>query len=85
MALPHLVHDGENGFLFRPGDEQDLADKLQRVLEMPHDELLKFKQESLNVVAAHDIQRTLRTFESLYRGEPVTDPVTDTSSARAKE
>ncbi|WP_240606058.1 glycosyltransferase [Planctomonas deserti] len=85
MALPHLVHDGENGFLFRPGDEQDLADKLRRVLEMPHDELLRFKRESLNVVAAHDIQRTLRTFESLYRGEPVTDPVTDASSARAKE
>ncbi len=85
MALPHLVHDGENGFLFRPGDEQDLADKLQRVLEMPHEELLKFKRESLNVVAAHDIGRTLRTFESLYRGEPVTDPVTDASSARAKE
>jgi glycosyltransferase involved in cell wall biosynthesis len=85
MALPHLVHDGENGFLFRPGDEHDLADKLQRVLEMPHDEVLKFKRESLQVVAAHDIQRTLRTFESLYRGEPVTDPVTDPSSVQAKE
>jgi glycosyltransferase involved in cell wall biosynthesis len=85
MALPHLVHDGENGFLFRPGDEHDLADKLRRVLEMPHDELMKFKHESLNVVAAHDIRRTLRTFESLYRGEPVTDPVTDPSSAQAKD
>jgi glycosyltransferase involved in cell wall biosynthesis len=85
MALPHLVHDGENGFLFRPGDERDLADKLQRVLEMSHDELLKFKRESLQVVAAHDIRRTLRTFESLYRGEPVTDPVTDPSSVQAKE
>jgi glycosyltransferase involved in cell wall biosynthesis len=85
MALPHLVHDGENGFLFRPGDEHDLADKLQRVLEMPHDEVLRFKRESLQVVAAHDIQRTLSTFESLYRGEPVTDPVTDPSSVQAKE
>jgi glycosyltransferase involved in cell wall biosynthesis len=85
MALPHLVHDGENGFLFRPGDEHDLADKLRRVLEMPHDELLKFKHESLNVVAAHDIRRTLRTFESLYRGERVTDPVTDAAAARTKE
>src|SRR3954470_11601545 len=84
MALPHLVHDGENGFLFRPGDEHDLADKLRRVLEMPHDELLKFKHESLNVVAAHDIRRTLRTFESLYRGEPVEDPVTEVPPLSAK-
>jgi len=85
MALPHLVHDGENGFLFAPGDEKDLAEKLRRVLEMPQEELLRFKRESLSVVAAHDIQRTLTTFESLYRGEPVADPVTDPSSATTKE
>src|SRR5699024_9030056 len=27
MALPHLVHDG-NGFLFEPGNAQELADRL---------------------------------------------------------
>ncbi|GGK86575.1 hypothetical protein GCM10007382_03170 [Salinibacterium xinjiangense] len=71
MALPHLVHDGENGFLFEPGNVAQLADRLTTLLSMPHDEILKFKQESLKIVAAHDIQRTLDTFESLYRGEPV--------------
>ncbi|MGV8852950.1 MAG: glycosyltransferase [Rhodoglobus sp.] len=74
MALPHLVHDGENGFLFEPGNVEDLAEKLTRVLTMPADEILRFKKESLAIVAAHDIQRTLDTFESLYRGEEVTDP-----------
>ena len=74
MALPHLVHDGENGFLFEPGNVEDLAAKLTQVLTMPADELLKFKKGSLSIVAAHDIQRTLDTFESLYRGEEVTDP-----------
>ena len=74
MALPHLVHDGENGFLFEPGNVDDLASKLTKVLTMPEDELLKFKKESLRIVEAHDIQRTLDTFESLYRGETVTDP-----------
>jgi glycosyltransferase involved in cell wall biosynthesis len=69
MALPHLVHDGENGFLYEPGDVDDLADKLTRVLTMPDDELERFKRESLSIVEAHDIQRTLDTFESLYRGE----------------
>ncbi|MEL0626703.1 glycosyltransferase [Salinibacterium amurskyense] len=74
MALPHLVHDGENGFLFEPGNVEDLAAKLTTVLTMAPEELLKFKKESLAIVASHDIQRTLDTFESMYRGEQVTDP-----------
>ncbi|EAR25384.1 glucosyltransferase [marine actinobacterium PHSC20C1] len=74
MALPHLVHDGENGFLFEPGNIEDLAAKLTKVLTLPAKELLRLKKESLAIVAAHDIQRTLDTFESLYRGEEVTDP-----------
>lgn len=71
MALPHLVHDGENGFLFEPGNVEEFARKLTEVLTMPAERLLQFKQESLRIVQAHDIQRTLDTFESLYRGEPV--------------
>jgi glycosyltransferase involved in cell wall biosynthesis len=77
MALPHLVHDGENGYLFRPGDVQDLADRLEKVFRLPQDELDALKQASLRIVASHDIQTTISTFESLYRGEPVADPVTD--------
>jgi glycosyltransferase involved in cell wall biosynthesis len=80
MALPHLVHDGENGHLFRPGDAQDLADKLERILTLPQEELDVLKRASLRIVAAHDIQTTISTFESLYRGEPVADPVTDPAS-----
>jgi glycosyltransferase involved in cell wall biosynthesis len=76
MALPHLVHDGENGHLFRPGDAQDLADKLESVLTLPQDELDVLKNASLRIVATHDIQTTISTFESLYRGEPVADPET---------
>lgn len=81
MALPHLVHDGENGHLFRPGEAQDLADKLESVLTLPQEELDRLKNASLRIVAAHDIQTTISTFESLYRGEPVADPVTDAASS----
>lgn len=80
MALPHLVHDGENGHLFRPGDAQDLADKLESVLTLPQEELDVLKRASLRIVAAHDIQTTISIFERLYRGEPVADPVTDAAS-----
>jgi glycosyltransferase involved in cell wall biosynthesis len=79
MALPHLVHHGVNGYLFEPGDAGDLAAKLTEMLQAPEAELVRFKKASLKFIEAHDIERTLNTFESLYRGEAVTDPVTEVS------
>jgi glycosyltransferase involved in cell wall biosynthesis len=83
MALPHLVHDGENGFLFEPGNVDDLAEKLTRVLTMPEKELQSLKKESLRIVESHDIQRTLDTFESLYRGETVDIPAPSEAKKRS--
>ncbi|MGO2659381.1 glycosyltransferase [Mycetocola reblochoni] len=71
MALPHLVHDGVNGYLFEPGDVAELAERLSTVLTSDDEELRRMKNGSLEIVAAHDIQRTLSTFEALYRGEDV--------------
>jgi glycosyltransferase involved in cell wall biosynthesis len=71
VALPHLVQDGENGYLFRPGDVDDLAAKLTTVLTLPQDERVRMQQASLDGVKVHDIQRTLDTFEALYRDEPL--------------
>lgn len=85
MALPHLVHDGENGYLFEPGDPEDLAAKLRLVLEAPPAEYRALKEGSLRFIAAHDIQRTISTFESLYRGKPVSDPVTDVAPVALPE
>ena len=76
MALPHLVHEGENGYLFEPDNVEQLAEKLRVVLEAPPEKLDSLKRASLRLIKAHDIERTLTTFEKLYRGEPVRDPVT---------
>lgn len=85
MALPHLVHDGENGYLFEPSNPEDLATKLRAVLEATPEQYRRLKEGSIRFIAAHDIQRTLTTFESLYRGNPVTDPVTDVAPATLPE
>jgi glycosyltransferase involved in cell wall biosynthesis len=82
MALPHLVHDGENGYLFEPGNVEEFAARLTDVLTMPEDELQKFKRESLLIVASHDIQRTLATFEAIYRGEPIPEIVVEVPEAK---
>ncbi|MHA6694551.1 glycosyltransferase [Homoserinimonas sp. A520] len=79
MALPHLVHHRVNGYLFEPGNVADLAEKLTDVLKASDSDLKRFKETSLKFIEAHDIERTLNTFESLYRGEAVTDPVTEVS------
>ena len=79
MALPHLVHDGENGYLFEAGNVDDLAEKLTRVLTASPGVLDVMKRTSLAYTAPHDIESTLATFESLYRGEKVVDPVTEVS------
>jgi glycosyltransferase involved in cell wall biosynthesis len=71
VALPHLVHDGENGYLFTPGDVDELAAKLTTVLTQSPEERLRMQRASLEGVKVHDMRRTLDTFEALYRDEPL--------------
>lgn len=69
VALPHLVHEGENGHLFAPGDVDALAARLADVLTADAGERERMQRASLRMVEAHDITRTLDTFEALYRGD----------------
>lgn len=84
MALPHLVKDGENGYLFPPRDVAALADRLERVLRMPHEDYEVMQRASLRLLEPHDIETTITIFERLYRGEPVQDPVTDVPPLTSK-
>ncbi len=77
MALPHLVHSGENGQLYEPGDIPAFAAHLTTVLTASPDAYTAMKKASQRIVAKHDLQATVDTFEALYRGEAVTDPVTE--------
>ncbi|MHC6591181.1 glycosyltransferase [Arthrobacter sp. C152] len=75
MALPHLVRDGQNGYLFTPNDSDDLAKKITQVLELPKDEQRAMGRASREMVEPHSIQGTLQTFEDLYRGASFEDKV----------
>lgn len=69
MALPHLVHHSENGYLFEPSNDRELADRITQVLTKSQAEYQAMQQHSLDAVKVHDLDRTLDTFEALYRGE----------------
>ncbi|OFI36612.1 glycosyl transferase family 1 [Arthrobacter sp. SW1] len=75
MALPHLVRDGENGYLFTPGNSSELAARIAELVRLPKAELEAMGKASRSMVEPHSIQGTLQTFEDLYRGASYEDKV----------
>lgn len=65
VALPHLVREGHNGWLYEPGEIEQLSDRLRRVLEEP-DGGAKLGTASRQLVAKHAMSTTLEHFEELY-------------------
>jgi glycosyltransferase involved in cell wall biosynthesis len=65
MALPELVHDGENGYLFSEGDSQMLADKVVSILG---DQTMRaqMSRKSLDIIKDHDINKIVEKYESIY-------------------
>ncbi|GAB4008926.1 hypothetical protein GCM10029992_66630 [Glycomyces albus] len=64
-ALPHLVRDGHNGYLFPPGDSAALADRLIAVLS-DHSHAGVMGRRSRALAERHDIRATVGAFESIY-------------------
>ncbi|GAB3702034.1 glycosyltransferase [Mariniluteicoccus flavus] len=67
MALPHLVREGENGFLFEPTDIDGLAGHLETLLR---DAELRRRMGAVSreMVSQHALGATIDTFEEIYRG-----------------
>ena len=65
MALPELVHDGENGYLFSDGNSQMLAEKVVTILSNQA-MMAEMSRKSLEIIKDHDINRIVERFESIY-------------------
>jgi glycosyltransferase involved in cell wall biosynthesis len=65
-ALPELVHHGENGYVFQPGNSDEMARYLDELLA---DASLRAKmgEKSLEIIATHDRMKVLDQWEALYR------------------
>jgi glycosyltransferase involved in cell wall biosynthesis len=69
VALPHLVHNGENGYLFEPDDVAELTARMLQVFTAEPAELARLAANSQHLIQSHDITTTLDLFEQIYRGE----------------
>lgn len=64
-ALPELVHHGENGLLFSPGQSDELAHHIDTLLR---DNALRIRmgRESLRLIVRHNSKDVLTRWEELY-------------------
>lgn len=65
MALPHLVTDDVNGYLFAPGDVESLRNRLETVLSDPW-RRARMGRASRAIVVKHAHGATLDAFEGIY-------------------
>ncbi|WP_434449998.1 glycosyltransferase [Lentzea sp. E54] len=65
MALPHLVRPGRNGWLFEPGDVNQLT---QRLHTLVHDAPMRARMGAAGreIISHHALATTLDRFEALY-------------------
>lgn len=77
MALPHLVHAGENGYLFKPDSPTDLANKIQAVFDLSKSDFDKLSQGSRVLAESHDLAATIDVYERLYKGLDVAETTLD--------
>lgn len=64
VALPELVKDGVNGYLFELSAD-DLAEKMEKILENK-EKIKAMGAKSLEIIGAHDMANTIDKFEIIY-------------------
>lgn len=65
MALPHLVDESRNGYLYPPGDTATLTSRLATLLSQPALRR-RMGQTSRTMAQQHSVDLTLDTFEARY-------------------
>lgn len=64
-ALPELVQDSVNGYLFKAGSVKQMTDKLYDILSNPK-AAKAMGERSLEMVEEHEIEQSITKFETIY-------------------
>jgi glycosyltransferase involved in cell wall biosynthesis len=65
LALPELVRDGVNGYLFKPGDVSDLMRHMELLADHP-ERWAEMGLASRELALAHSLEVVIHKFEALY-------------------
>ena len=65
-ALGELVHNGENGYLFEPGDIETMGRCIEQVIQN-NSLAQEMGHNSLKLIRRHDISQTVHRFETIYK------------------
>lgn len=68
LALPHLVDEGVNGYLFEPHNSQELAEQLNRLFRRTPAQRQEMGAHSREKATRHAIEKTMAAYEELYCG-----------------
>ncbi|MGJ9405399.1 glycosyltransferase [Nesterenkonia aurantiaca] len=68
LALPHLVEEGANGYLFEPGNSAHLAARLEQLFAISPEQRTAMGERSRERAGRHSLNTTMDAFEKLYRG-----------------
>lgn len=68
LALPHLVEEGVNGYLFEPGNSAHLAARLEQLFAIGPEQRTAMGERSRERAGRHSLNTTMNAFEKLYRG-----------------
>lgn len=68
LALPHLVIEGKNGYLFEPYNAEDLAEKLNTVLTASDTDQQVMGQASHDFASKHAHEKVMDIIQRMYHG-----------------
>jgi len=68
-GIPDVIDDGENGFLFKPGDYDAMADKVRKLIVDGNLRKLFADRARKRVEAKYSAEAVCYGYESLYRAE----------------
>ena len=68
-ALGELVEDNRNGYLFTEGDITSMVKYIENIITCSDERYNEMREKSLEHVRQHDINKTLESFEKLYRDQ----------------
>ncbi|GAA2036976.1 hypothetical protein GCM10009720_16970 [Yaniella flava] len=84
LALPHLVNEGVNGYLFEPNNPEDMAEKLNAILGLNAEARAAMGEASHAFASTHAHEKILNIIEKMYRGATMDEVAVMISDAKLR-